>query len=213
MVHLAETTAQHNRLHPLEPFPSFWHAMPKRPRPATDQRLAKLVAVVAGPVGGVHEDLQWLGHVSWIGKLFRLPGQLVAWNVKVSHRVTSNASKNKRTLTSALTISKSATSTGLSTCKWSNATRKVVRLNRARDVKVALCLAERARLRDICHPWLWEERGVLEAPQCAGVVFETDRAVGRAHLERSFDQLEERLRHLFIINHHLATKKPMPTVL
>mmetsp|Transcript_108646 Transcript_108646/g.272276 ORF Transcript_108646/g.272276 Transcript_108646/m.272276 type:complete len:378 (-) Transcript_108646:205-1338(-) len=212
VVHLTDAPAEHDGLHPLEALPGG-HTMPECSRPAADERLAELVAVVAGAVRAIDQDLEGGSHGAWILKRLILPGQRVARQVQVAHGIAGDGSDDQRTLPRALTVTDPAACTCLRAWEWCNPAREVVRLDRKRDIEVALDLAESARLGGFIGGLFREEGDVLEAAQGAAVVLEGNGAVARVLLERPLHPLEKRFGHHLAVDDNAATEEPMPAVL
>mmetsp|Transcript_119491 Transcript_119491/g.300364 ORF Transcript_119491/g.300364 Transcript_119491/m.300364 type:complete len:215 (-) Transcript_119491:724-1368(-) len=212
VVHLTDSPAEHDRLHPLEALPGG-HTMPECSRPAADERLAELVAVVAGAVRAIDQDLEGGSHGAWILKRLILPGQRVARQVQVAHGIAGDGSDDQRTLPRALTVTDPAACTCLRAWEWCNPAREVVRLDRKRDIEVALDLAEGPRHGGLLGGLLREEGHVLKAPEGAAVVVEGDHAVAWALLEGPLHPLEQCLRHYLAVDDNTAAEKPVPAVL
>mmetsp|Transcript_82949 Transcript_82949/g.179067 ORF Transcript_82949/g.179067 Transcript_82949/m.179067 type:complete len:1004 (+) Transcript_82949:3602-6613(+) len=211
VVHGAEAATQHDGLHILEALAGR-QAVPEGARPAAEQGLAELVAVVARAVRGVDEDLEGRRHVARVlRRLLLLPLHVVALHVEVADGVARDAGHHEGALPRALAVAHPAARTRLGAREGRDAAREVVGLHGARQVVVALRLLEgpdlgRVRL-------LGEEGGVLEAAERAAVVVEGDDAVGGVLLEGFLHQLEERAGHLLAVDHDLAPEEPVAAVL
>mmetsp|Transcript_108649 Transcript_108649/g.272287 ORF Transcript_108649/g.272287 Transcript_108649/m.272287 type:complete len:215 (-) Transcript_108649:694-1338(-) len=212
VVHLTDSPAEHDRLHPLEALPGG-HTMPECSRPAADERLAELVAVVAGAVRAIDQDLEGGSHGAWILKRLILPGQRVARQVQVAHGIAGDGSDDQRALPCALTITDPAACARLCTREGGDPAREIVRLHRQRQVEVTLDLTEGSWNSRLVGGLFWEEGNMLEAAQGAAVVMESNGAVARMLLERPFHPLEKRFGHHLAVDDDAASEEPMPAML
>lgn len=64
VVDLPHARAEHDGLDPL-PALVVGQPLPEGAAVASDERLAELVAIVAGAVGGIEQDLEWRGQGGW----------------------------------------------------------------------------------------------------------------------------------------------------
>merc|ERR1712176_1530183 len=103
MVHLPNATAEHNWLDPLEAILCISCSLTKAPGKSADQRLPKLVTIVAGTIRAIGENLKGRGHGRRI-RLLCFPRQFVARNIQVADRVARNPCDDKGALTCALAI-------------------------------------------------------------------------------------------------------------
>mmetsp|Transcript_26544 Transcript_26544/g.61776 ORF Transcript_26544/g.61776 Transcript_26544/m.61776 type:complete len:318 (+) Transcript_26544:2640-3593(+) len=210
VVHLSETSGKHDGLYPLKALPALRHADPAGPRPPADQGLPKLVAIVAGTIRAVDQDLERRRHVRRVLEVLVLPGHVVAWKVQVAYGVAGHGSNDQRALASALTITDAASCARLGAREGRNAAGEVVRLHGQGDVVVAAHLLKGPRLR---HRSAWVEVGVGCASQSTAVVMEADHAVADALFQRPLHPLEERQRHVLAVDDYLPTKEPVAAVL
>mmetsp|Transcript_33625 Transcript_33625/g.60142 ORF Transcript_33625/g.60142 Transcript_33625/m.60142 type:complete len:458 (+) Transcript_33625:446-1819(+) len=208
VVDLPHTRTKHDWLQPLATLTAR-QPLPKRARVAQHQRLAKLVAVVAGAVGGVDEDLLGGGEGVRVGE-----GGILAWDgplgeVEVAGAVASGADTHDGADTRGVGVAHSATRASLRARVGRHRAGKVVRLRGEQEVKVAGDGADGGR--GAGHGRTDDGNG--STADGRAVVVETDDAVGRVGCQRLFHHLEQTRRHLLPVNDQLGAEEPVPAVL
>mmetsp|Transcript_106531 Transcript_106531/g.301278 ORF Transcript_106531/g.301278 Transcript_106531/m.301278 type:complete len:235 (-) Transcript_106531:931-1635(-) len=144
-VHLAEATCEEDRLDPL-PALAASRAEPEGAREAANEGLTKLVAVVAGPVGALDQDVGGLGHAWGVRPAAVLVRFLVHWQVQIANTVPNGPCHIGGANAASLDVSQAATRARLRTRKGADAGRHVVRLRRVDQVHVDLRVSIAARL-------------------------------------------------------------------
>ena len=173
-VDLSDSAAEHDRLDPLSPS-AVREPHPERARISLDHRLAELVAVVRGPVGGLDFDLEGRGEVGWIAELRVFPRKLVARNVEVAHAVGRGASDHQRALPGRVDVADAPAGARLGARERGHTRGEVVGLGREDHMVFGFGRDHSPRLSGL----LGHQGPDSVSPDAARIVLESDDAVAR----------------------------------
>ncbi|KAI0558444.1 phosphoribosylformylglycinamidine synthase [Gracilaria domingensis] len=193
MVHVPHAAGEHDGLDVLSALAAH-HPDAVAARKAVDDGLAKLVAVVAGAVAGLDENVERRRQVGRVLERVVFPRARATRNVQVAHRVAGGGHAHQAARARGGGVADAAARARLRAREGRDAARKVVRLRGEEHVHVDVAHGERAGLarrgrRELRHGAGADGGGVVRkgddgvgaAARAQRLAHNGEQVVGRAH--------------------------------
>ena len=208
VIDLTEASGEHDRLDVFTTL-TVRHALTERTAEAQNHRLAELVPVIGGAVGGVDENLQRGRQVGRVDRRGVFVRKDLTVQAQVTRHVTGSTGDESGTAARGVRVANAPTGARFRARIRRNARGKVVRLRGEKKIEIGLLLHHCRRPSGVGR----SQRRVDETANGGRVVLELDHAVVRAiALDGFLHHLEQRLVDLLPVNGELAGEEPVTGV-